>query len=80
MTKPRPSQADHQILFPLDDQDPEGTDSTQRQVLRAKLRRTLAAGDMAGASLLLQLAMLQTLERIEDRLAEIADRLEQREV
>ena len=77
MTEPSRSQNYHQIPFPFDDQDPENMDSTHRQVLRTKIRHALAAGDTAGASLLLQLAMLQSLERIEDRLGELTQKLDE---
>ena len=69
MTEPRPSQDCQQIAFSFDDPDAENRDLPLRQVLRDKLRHALAIGDMARASLLLQLAMLQTMERIENNLA-----------
>jgi hypothetical protein len=77
MTEPPPAQGYRQIPFPFDDQEAENADSPQRQVLRTKIRYALAAGDTAGASLLLQLAMLQTLERIEDRLGEFSRKLDE---
>ena len=78
MTEHRPP---YQTKLPLDrEADPGGPapDETaaRRQARNAQIRRALASGDTAGAALLVQLATLQALERIEARLAEIEAKLD----
>ncbi len=62
----------YQIELPLDPDSAGKTAAAEvcRQALHARIHRALASGDTTGTSLLLQLATLQALERIEEGVGE----------